>query len=83
LLTVVLVGVGAKRRWLSSKECTLSALLLLIPYVTQAYRTCMASEARCASVVFPAYIVMGHLLWPIPAPLAAMLLSISAVFLGI
>ena len=44
---------------------------------------CMASMARFTSVAFPIYLVIGNLLWRMPAPLAAGLLSISSLLLGI
>jgi hypothetical protein len=83
LFTAALVVLGRAKQWLSNRETALSAALLLIPYVLQADRACMAAEARYASSVFPAYIVMGHLLARLPGPLAAALLALSAVFLAI
>lgn len=78
----VLIGVGAYRRWLSRKEVLLSAGLLVIPYLTRAYEMCMESHARFAAVVFPVYIVLGHLLARLPRVLALGILGISAVFLA-
>lgn len=60
-LTVVLVLVGIVMRWLNWRESLLSALLLLIPYTTHAYQGLMYSQGRYAAVVFPVYIVLGHL----------------------
>jgi hypothetical protein len=83
LATVVLVVIGARRRWLNARELLLSAGLLLMAYGLQASRACMSSHARYASVVFPVYIVLGQLLHRAPAPLAAALLAISGLMLGI
>jgi hypothetical protein len=82
LLAGGFVTLGAKMRWLSSKELVLSVLLLLIPYVTQGYRAGMASEARYAAVVFPAYIVMGNLLHRLPGPMAAAFAALSGLMLA-
>jgi hypothetical protein len=78
---VVLLLVGAFKRWLASNEVTLAVPLLLIPYVTRGYDY-MASAARFASVVFPLYLVLGYLLCRLPGPQAAMLLVFSSLFLG-
>jgi hypothetical protein len=79
---------GASRQWLTREEVLLSAGLLLIPYVTRAHEMCMASHARFAAVVFPAYIVVGNVLarmsivssGAIIAVLAAFMLAFSAMF---
>jgi hypothetical protein len=55
----------------------------LIPYVLQADRACMAAEARYASSVFPAYLVVGQILTRLPGPLASALLALSAVTLAV
>jgi len=83
LAAVALVGVGAWKRWLNGRELLLSAGLLLIPYFLQGVRTGMSSQARYAAVVFPMYLVLGHLLHRAPPPLAAALLALSGLFLGI
>lgn len=62
LATVAAVGMGAMKRWLTRGEVVLAALLLLIPYVLRGDHTCMASQARFASVVLPAYCIWGRLL---------------------
>jgi hypothetical protein len=77
-----LVILGWRKRWLSSYELLASAGLLLIPYVSHSYRNAMISEGRYASVVFPAYIVMAHLLARCPAPVVALLCGISGFMLG-
>jgi len=83
LAAVALVGVGAWKRWLNARELLLSAGLLLIPYCLQASRAGMSSHARYAAVVFPMYLVLGHLLHRTPPPLAAALLAVSGLFLAI
>jgi hypothetical protein len=80
--TAVLVAVGGYKGWLSRPEWGLSAGLLAIPYVTNSYRMCMTSHARFAAVVFPAYIVLGHLLAGMPRVVAVGLLVCSAILLG-
>lgn len=81
-LTGVLVALGYWRGWLNGKETLLGAALLLIPYITHAERGCMASEARYASVVFPAYMTLGQLLARLPAPATAALAALSACLLA-
>lgn len=82
LVAVTLVTLGRAKGWLSNRETALAAGLLLIPYVLQADRACMAAEARYASSVFPAYLVLGQILSRLPGPLAAVLLAMSAVMLA-
>jgi hypothetical protein len=77
LMGAGLVALGWARGWLNEKEILISALLLLIPYVLQGYRTCMVSQGRYASVVFPQYIVIGHLLARLPTWLSAVLIVVS------
>ena len=64
--TALLVFIGVRKSWLTGPEIVLSFFLLAIPYVTRAYEMCMASHARFAAVVFPAYIVLARLLAPLP-----------------
>jgi hypothetical protein len=62
--------------------------LLLIPYATRAYEMSMASHARFAAIVLPAYIVLAKLLrklpegteWVVLAALAALQMSWTALF---
>ena len=61
-----LVLLGAFKSWLSGTEVVLGLGLLAIPYITRAYEMSMASHARFAAVVIPAYIVMGRLLQSCP-----------------
>jgi hypothetical protein len=81
--TAILIGVGAWKRWLNIYEVLLSLGLLGIPYVTRAYEMCMLSQGRFAAVVFPAYIVMGHLLARMPKIVALSLLALSGVLMAI
>jgi hypothetical protein len=82
LLTVVLVVVGGLKKWLNSRELMLSVLLLGIPYVTMAYDNLMVSQPRFASVIFPVYMVMARLLWPLPRWASAIFLVLCAGLLG-
>lgn len=80
---VVFVLVGAWKDWLSKEEIALSAALLFIPYLTRAYEWGMHSHGRFAAVVFPAYIVLGHLLARLPPIIVTLLVSLSAAMLTI
>jgi len=79
--TAVLVFIGARKSWLTGPEIVLSALLLAIPYVTRAYEMCMASHARFAAVVFPAYIVLARLLAPLPQWVTWVVIGIFSIML--
>ncbi|MBD3332341.1 hypothetical protein GF356_05790 [candidate division GN15 bacterium] len=81
LATVGLVAFGARKRWLSANELVLAIGLLAIPIWFKAGQTCMMSQARYASVVFPVYLVLGQILHRIKPPWAAMLMSLSAFLL--
>ncbi|MEW4526557.1 hypothetical protein [Maioricimonas sp. JC845] len=83
LLTWVAIAWGALRGIITPREMMLSVGLLAIPYVTHAYRACMASEARYAAVVFPFYIVLGTALARCPDTIRTMFYSGSAVLLGL
>jgi hypothetical protein len=82
LTAIALVGVGAWKRWLTTYELTLALGLLLVPYGLRSHEMCMAGMGRFTAVVFPIYIVLGHLLVRMPGPLTAMLLGLCAFFLG-
>ena len=85
-ITIALILVGGHFKWLSAHEILLSAGLIAIPVFTQATRTCMASQMRYMSVVFPAYIVLGRLLATAPFGLQVsgyMLGTLFLVFYGI
>jgi hypothetical protein len=83
LITIGLLTVGARKKWLNARELLLAAGLLAIPLWFQATRACMMSQARYASVIFPVYIVMGQILCRLPGPLAGMLCAISGVMLAV
>ena len=59
----------------------LNFFLLAIPYVTRAYEMCMASHARFAAVVFPAYIVLGRLLGAAPAWVTWTVIGVFSIML--
>jgi hypothetical protein len=80
---IILVSLGGFRRWLNAKEITFGIIVILIPYLTHADRACMAGEARYSSAVIPIYLVLAHLLWRLPPPVAALLSVSSANFLAI
>jgi hypothetical protein len=79
----LLLLLGGIKGWLDRREIALGATLLLIPYVMQSCRQCTISEARFASIVFPAYLVIGHLLARIPRLVAIYLIVCSCVMLGV
>ena len=81
--TAALVGAGAWKRWLTRYEILVSVPLLLIPYVTKGFDNGMLSHGRFAAVVFPAYIVVGHLLAKLPREVAISLLALSGFLMGI
>lgn len=83
LVAAALVCLGAYKRWLNNRELLLAAGLLLIPYCLQGARVSMAGHARYSAVVFPVYIVLGHLLHRAPPALAGALLAVSGLFLAI
>lgn len=58
----VLAIVGHRKDWLTSEEVWLSVGLLLIPYATRSFDFCTLSQARFASVAFPVYISIAHVL---------------------
>ena len=82
LIAAGLLAMGWRSGWLNHKEVLTGLLLLLIAYVLQGYRTCMVSQARYASVVFPQFIVFGHLLGRLPTWLSVALLGASGGLLA-
>jgi hypothetical protein len=78
---VILIGIGLRRRWLSSYEALLACFLLLIPYVASSYEMHMASMGRFVAAILPLHLVLGQILVRLRGPLAALLLSVSACFL--
>jgi hypothetical protein len=81
-IAVIVLIVGAWKRWLTANEIIFSAGLLLIPYVTRSYEMCFCSMGRFAAVAFPLYIVMGQLLARLPLAVAGALLAVSSFFMG-
>lgn len=79
--TWALIAFGTWRRVLTRHESWFCLGVLGIPYAIHAYRSCMASEARYASVAFPTFIVMGWLLSKLPAPMANVVIGISCVMM--
>ncbi len=82
LLTLVLVVTGKVKGWVNGKELLFSILLLLIPYVTRSYESCMGSNARYAAAIFPVYLSLGHLLGRLPGHSSSLLLALSGFLLG-
>lgn len=79
---VTAVIVGFSKRWLTSYETLLAALLLFVPYLTQACETCMAAQGRYMAVAFPVYLVLGRLLAQLPRLYAGLLCGAAAFYLG-
>ncbi len=75
-------GWYAEKRWLTGCETVASLGLLLIPYVSQGYRNCMASQARFALGVFPAMIVLAIVFERLPRWCRWMCLGMSGAFLA-
>ena len=81
-LSVVLIGVGAWRNWLSRFELLLAGGLLFIPYVTRAHEMCMCSMGRFAAVAFPIYVVVGNLLFRLPQCVTIAFLVLCGLLMG-
>jgi hypothetical protein len=82
LVTCGLVAYGAWRKHLNGVEILLAAGLLLIPYFSHGHRSLMLGQARYALAAFPAFMVLGRILWQLPPPISGSLLAISGFFLG-
>lgn len=78
---VVLVGLGAVRKWLTGSEVVLGLGLLAIPYVTRGFEMSLASHARFATVAIPAYMVLARLLWSRPPWVTWAVLAFGAILL--
>ncbi len=83
VVSVFLVWLGWKKRWLDAKEVLLAAMLLSIPYFTQGHRNVMLSQGRFAAIAFPVYIVMGQLMARVPGWLVALCCALSATLLAV
>jgi hypothetical protein len=81
VLAVLAVLLGWRRGWLSRDEAFLGLGLLLIPYLTRADELSMGSHARFASVVVPAFLVLGRLTARLPIGAMAVLYAGLAVSL--
>ncbi len=82
-LAAALTCFGSWRRVLSSYEVALAVALLLLPYLTRAYEMGMDGMARFACVVFPVYIVLGHILHALPWPISCLVLAFGGCLLAI
>jgi hypothetical protein len=88
LVALASIGYGWFRRWLTVPEAVLALGLLVIPYLTRGYEMSMVSQGRFATVVIPAYVVLGRLLarlppaatWIVFAGFAPLLALWSALF---
>jgi hypothetical protein len=77
-----LVAIGAWRKWLTPGEVFLAGGLVAIPYVSRGYYACMLAHGRYAAAAFPIYLVLGHLLARLPAPVVVMLLTLSGCLMA-
>jgi hypothetical protein len=80
---VGLVGYGAYRHWLDSREVLLAAGLMAIPYIGKGYDNSMLSMGRFVAVVPPVYLVLANILARVPSPMAAAGLAVFSFFLAI
>jgi hypothetical protein len=83
LFALIMLVLGAWKKWLTPNELMVGSLLLLIPYVLQGYRICMAAQGRFASVVFPTYLVLGEILARVPTWLSTIVLLCSGSLMAI
>ena len=83
LLAIALVALGAAKKWLSVREVIFAAALIGIPYAMSGFRFCMGSQGRFVSVVFPIYLVLGHILCRLPVAASVALLVLSAAYLAL
>jgi len=74
------VVLGWRAGWLTRHEIAFSASLLLFCYISRGYDTCMGSQARFASVVFPVPIVLGKLIAGTPTPLRCSMWALMAAY---
>jgi hypothetical protein len=80
---VGLVAVGRWQRWLSVEEFAVALGLLLIPYASRGYYSCMLGQGRYAMAVFPVYLVLGQILARLPPPVAAASLTLSGTMMAV
>jgi hypothetical protein len=81
-LAIALILFGAAKRWLNWYELALCVSFLGIPYLTTAYRNCMACHGRYAVVTFPMFIVLGHLMLRAPRAILIGVVGVSAFLLA-
>jgi len=82
-LAAFFLGIGIRTKWLNVYETLLGIGLLLIPYLTRGYEMCMESQGRFVAVVFPIYLVLGHLLARLPAPVAVAIVALSGFLMAV
>jgi len=82
LAALLLIVIGAFRRWLSTREWVFGVAMLVLPYIAIGNQSCAASLARHATLAFPVYIVLGHLLRRLSRSTAAAFLAIAGALLG-
>lgn len=80
--TAALVAWGTWKRLLTGYEILLAVPLIVMPYLTRAYEMRMLSQSRFMVVVFPAYIVLGHLLSRLPRLVACSALAFFGFLMG-
>ncbi|MFO0882793.1 MAG: hypothetical protein U0894_01155 [Pirellulales bacterium] len=73
-----LILYGSWKRWLNAQEFWISVSLFAFCTWFQADRNNMACQGRFVSVIFPAYIVAGHMLTQIPVSLRWAIAGISS-----
>ncbi len=78
---ILLLAIGRARGWLTGPETLFGASHLALTYVLAGYRFCMLSQGRFVAVVFPIYIVLGHILMNFPKPIAFGTLVIASFYL--
>jgi hypothetical protein len=83
VLAIGLVAVGAWKKWLSASEVIFATALLAIPYAMSGFRFTMGSQGRFVSVVFPIYLVLGHILCRLPVAASVAVLALSAAYLAL
>lgn len=82
-LACAMVIVGGCQKLLNRYELLLCAILVGIPYATKGHDGGMLGVSRYMSVVFPAWIVLAHILWQMPADLRAAITGIGFALLAI
>lgn len=81
IFAAVLLLVGYRKRWLDSKEVSVGVSLLVLTYCLNGHEQMMQSQARYASVVFPAHFVLAALISRSPFKLRLLLAAVAVSFL--